>query len=139
MFDRQTMGAVRWPLVVVRWLDSCDVPGWTRLSTWQGVRTLECVSVGFLVHEDEISKTLAPHLAYPNEEHTTQGSGIMVIPAGAILEVREIPVGVSATSAANRLDAGRGHSAGRRESAPPSAARPQALPSAGSAKSGRRF
>lgn len=79
--------AIKFPLVLIRWLDSCDLPGWKRLSEWGGVNTLECVSVGFLVAEDEKSKTVAPHLAYPSDEANTQGAGIMVIPARSILEL----------------------------------------------------
>jgi len=37
---------------------------------------------GWLVAEDKHSKTIAPHLAYPNEKENRKGCGIMVIPAG---------------------------------------------------------
>jgi hypothetical protein len=88
---------MKWPLVMVRWLDSCDIQGWKRLNAWPGVPTLECVSVGYLVAEDETTKTIAPHVAYPGDDENSQGAGIMVIPARAIVSVT--PLTASSRSA----------------------------------------
>jgi hypothetical protein len=76
----------RFPLVMIHWLDSCDIAGWKRLDSWSGVRTLQCVSVGYLIREDEFSKTISPHLAYPDDDANTSGAGIMVIPTRAIMK-----------------------------------------------------
>lgn len=69
---------MRWPLVRVHWVDSTSPRmGWTNIATWEGVGSLECVSVGYLIAEDEKTKTIAPHLAYPDDDEQCQGNGIM--------------------------------------------------------------
>ena len=79
---RQTL---KWPLVRIRWLDSTSAPkGWIAVQDWKGIGSLECISVGYLIAEDRETKTIAPHLAYPDDEAQCQGNGIMVIPSGAI-------------------------------------------------------
>jgi hypothetical protein len=88
----------KWPLVRVRWLDSSSPrTGWIRLNEWEGVGSLECLSVGYLIAEDTESKTLAPHLAYPDDEDQCQGNGIIVIPCGAIVSVDPLIVNENAT------------------------------------------
>ncbi len=59
--------------------------GWIRLTEWEGIGSLECELVGYLIAEDAHSKTIAPHLAYPDDHDECQGNGIIVIPAQAIL------------------------------------------------------
>lgn len=83
----------RFPLVMIEWLDSCDIAGWKRLDAWNGVHTLQCVSVGFLIGEDAQSKTVSPHLAYPDDVTNTSGSGIMIIPARAITRLTVLATG----------------------------------------------
>ena len=51
---------------------------------------MECVSVGYLIREDNGRKTIAPHLAYPDDEEQCQGNGIMVIPDQAVLLVQRL-------------------------------------------------
>ena len=75
-------------LVLVRWVDSTSPRmGWVNLRQWEGVGSLDCVSVGYLVAEDERSKTIAPHLAYPDDDEQCQANGIIVIPNAAIVSV----------------------------------------------------
>jgi hypothetical protein len=75
----------KWPLVCVRWVDSTSPrQGWLAVQDWQGVGSQECVSVGFLIAHDKKTKTIAPHLAYPDDEAQCQGNGIIVIPSAAI-------------------------------------------------------
>ena len=96
--DQSLAGPDRWPLVRVRWLDSTAPRGWQPLADWRGAGTLECISVGYLYAEDEISKTVIPHFAYPAEESNRQGGGIMIIPAGAILSIeRLVGIGINET------------------------------------------
>ena len=83
---------LKWPLVRVRWLDSTAPRGWQPLADWQGAGALDCISVGYLYAEDEISKTIIPHFAYPGEDANRQGSGILVIPAGAIVSIEHLVV-----------------------------------------------
>jgi len=92
------MKALKWPLVRVRWLDSSSPhTGWTSISQWKGLESLECVSVGYVIAEDAISKTIAPHLAYPEEENC-QGNGIIVIPLGVIISVDLLTVAAAMAS-----------------------------------------
>ena len=82
------MSADRWPLVRIRWLDSTSPPAaWTSIADWKGIASLECISVGYIIAEDDKSKTIAPHLAYPDDDDQCQGNGIIVIPCGAILSI----------------------------------------------------
>lgn len=75
----------------ILWLDSASPSSdWHDLSDWEGLGSLECVSVGWLIAEDKHSKTIAPHVAYPNEKENRKGCGIMVIPTGAILSIRRL-------------------------------------------------
>jgi hypothetical protein len=79
-----------WPLVKVSWLDSSSPDNvWSKLRAWRGVGSLECISVGYLIAEDDLSKTIAPHLAHPYSDDC-QGSGIIVIPSGAITSVERL-------------------------------------------------
>jgi hypothetical protein len=80
----------KWPLVLVRWLDSSTPRGWHSLAEWPGIGSHECVSVGFLYAEDETSKTVIPHFAFPNDDMNRQGNRIMVISAGAVLSVERL-------------------------------------------------
>jgi hypothetical protein len=74
--------------VRVRWVDSTSPrSAWTSVKDWDGVGSLGCISVGYLIAEDNESKTIAPHLAYPHDEDQCQGNGIIVIPSGAIVLV----------------------------------------------------
>ena len=50
-------------LVLVEWVDSGQpVPGWQWLDGLETRKALRCVSVGFLVQDDEATKVLAPNL-----------------------------------------------------------------------------
>ena len=105
-------GSMPWPLVRITWLDSSSPRGWRDLKDWAGLCSLECVSVGYLMAEDERSKTVVPHVAYPTEEENRQGSGIMVIPAGAIVSVETLTTspscGVEGRSSRSRARGLRG-------------------------------
>lgn len=57
---------------------------------------------GYLIHEDQIAKTLAPHLAYVDDEGGCQGNGIITIPNARItsLELVSLSAASAASSAA---------------------------------------
>jgi hypothetical protein len=77
---------LKWPLVRVRRVDSTSPRmGWVSLAERPEVGSLECVSVGYVIAEDKKSKTIAPHLAYPDDDANVQGNGIIVIPCAAII------------------------------------------------------
>lgn len=82
---------LKWPLVRIRWLDSSSPRcGWIRLEDWEGVGSLECVSVGYLISERDGAKAIAPHLAYPDDSEQCQGNGIIVIPDGAVVSIEAL-------------------------------------------------
>lgn len=64
--------------------------GWMALSEWKGVGSLDCVSIGYLVDEDNNAKTIAPHLAYPDDDGQCQANGVIVIPNQAITSIEEL-------------------------------------------------
>jgi hypothetical protein len=79
---------LKWPLVRVRWVDSTSPRmGWISLNDLPEIGSLECVSVGYVIAQDERSQTIAPHLAYPDDEANAQGNGIIVIPRAAIISM----------------------------------------------------
>ena len=80
------------PLVRIRWLDSTSPRGWLALKDWSGVGSLECESVGYLFAEDEHTITIVSHVAFPDDEGSSQGHGIMVIPRGAIIGREDLGV-----------------------------------------------
>lgn len=75
------------PLVLVRWLDSSEVSGWTVLKDWAHPEPLDCVSVGFLYARENGNITLIPHLAYAADDERRQGTGMMVIPEVSVQSV----------------------------------------------------
>lgn len=88
----------KWPIVIVRWLDSASPRGWQSVAGWDGVGSLECVSVGFLFSSDDQATTIIPHFAYADDDTNRQGNGIMVIPSGAIVSIERLSVKASCTA-----------------------------------------
>lgn len=76
-------------LVLIEWEDSSTLGGWQDLTCEIEDAALLCRSVGWLVLDGEKAKVLAPHVHSPGEENF-QGSGMMTIPARAILSIRDI-------------------------------------------------
>ena len=80
-------------LVLIEWVDSGQpIPGWQWLSDLDPRRAHRCVSVGFLVQDDEQTKVLAPNLGSSNgDEDWDQASGLITIPAVAITKLGARP------------------------------------------------
>jgi hypothetical protein len=85
-------------LVLIEWVDSGQpIPGWQWLSSLETRRPHKCVSVGFLVQDDEQTKVLAPNLGASNgDEDWDQASGLFTIPTAAITKIERL---TSASSA----------------------------------------
>jgi hypothetical protein len=116
---------MQWPLVLVPWLDSAAPDAnWISLRDYQGIKTLECISVGYLVHEEGGRKTIAPHIAYPDDEEQRQGNGLMVIPDQAILSMERLICLSSASSVCEAEE----HSSGHPECVHPSSESSSVLP-----------
>jgi hypothetical protein len=78
----------------VEWVDSNSVAGgsaWSNIKSTveigtDGLREL-CISVGFIIHEDDVGIVIVPHLAKFPIDDDTQGSGDMAIPKVAIVSI----------------------------------------------------
>ncbi len=89
-------------LVLIEWVDSGQpVPGWQWLDGLQPRQALKCVSVGFLVQDDEQTKVLAPNLGASNgDDDFDQASGLMTIPTVAITKLERLTSASEQTSKA---------------------------------------
>jgi hypothetical protein len=76
------------PLVFVEWIDSHSLAGWQNLDSL-GEESLTCRSVGWLIHDGEQVKVIAPHLS--DGANPQQGNGIMMIPAKSVIRTVTIP------------------------------------------------
>ena len=89
-------------LVLIEWVDSGQpIPGWQWLTDLDPRRAHKCVSVGFLVQDDEQTKVLAPNLGSSNgDEDWDQASGLMTIPTVAITKLERL---TSASELASKM------------------------------------
>ncbi len=85
-------------LVMIEWVDSGQpIPGWQWLAEIESRRAHKCVSVGFLVQDDEQTKVLAPNLGASNGDNDwDQASGLFTIPTAAVLKIESL---ISASAA----------------------------------------
>jgi hypothetical protein len=74
------------PLVLIEWVDSGQpIPGWQWLDMIEEKKPHRCVSVGFLVQDDESAKVLVPNLgASDGGSGFDQASGLTTIPTAAV-------------------------------------------------------
>ena len=77
--DIRTTGC---PLVMIEWEDSAQpISSWSYLSSFAAPGTVRCASVGWLIHDDEQMKVVAPNLGALDDENSVQVSGVIQIPA----------------------------------------------------------
>jgi len=75
--------------VLIKWLDSRNpTSNWQFLDDLNPPLPCKCVSVGFLLSEDQSQKILASHIN--DLDGDIQVMGVMAIPCYCILEIREI-------------------------------------------------
>jgi hypothetical protein len=85
-------------LVYIKWVDSKGVNGWTSLEELAGASPCVCESAGWVVQHPETAVVpgtaayvIAPHLWSGKGDGKKEGAdGVFVIPAGAVLEVRDL-------------------------------------------------
>ena len=83
--------ALPYPLVLVEWLDSSRVgEGWVDLADIAEPNPSKCVSIGFLVRENEKGKVLVPTVADVEHEQNRHTHGGIMIPACSILSQRQL-------------------------------------------------
>src|SRR5690348_7766180 len=59
------------PLVMIEWEDSAQpIPAWSYLTSFDAPGTVRCASVGWLIHDDEQMKALAPNLGALNDKNS---------------------------------------------------------------------
>ena len=81
------------PLVLIEWEDSAQPVGaWQYLSELEPPEVIACQSVGWLVHDGDDVKALAPNVGDLDGAHA-QASGLMRIPARCVTRVRKLRVG----------------------------------------------
>ena len=79
------------PLVFIEWEDSAQpIPGWQHLSQFTPKPVVKCTSVGWLIHDGDDSKTLAPNMGGLESENNVQVSGVIRIPARCVIRVVEL-------------------------------------------------
>ena len=82
------MARVDTPLVLIEWEDSAQpIPGWIRLSEFESGTAVSCVSVGWLIQNDERMKVLAPNMGEVEDAEQIQASGIIRIPTSAVTRI----------------------------------------------------
>ena len=85
-------------LVLIKWQDSAQpVAAWQYISDIDDRSVVECQSVGFLIHDDDSVKVLAPNVGDFDGAHA-QASGIIRIPTKCVTEIRRLSVGRRVTS-----------------------------------------
>ena len=78
-------------LVWIEWEDTAQpVPGWTYLDSLEAKEAVRCVSVGWLLQDDENTKALAPNMGGLNSEGSMQVSGVIHIPTRCIVRLVEL-------------------------------------------------
>ena len=81
----------RCSLVLVEWEDSAQpISGWRYLSDLNDFQAVRCVSVGWLIHDGEDVKALAPNMGEINSTERVQASGIIRIPTRCITAVKHL-------------------------------------------------
>lgn len=75
-------------LVMIEWLDSAQpLPSWRHLDDLPELAVVKCVSVGWLVAENDDVKMLAPNIGGCCSGENSQASGFIRIPASAVTRI----------------------------------------------------
>lgn len=79
------------PLVLVEWEDSTQpMSGWHWLAGLGDLGVVKCRSVGWLVQDGEMVKVLAPNLGTYEGDSDCQASGVIRIPARAVVRIANL-------------------------------------------------
>jgi hypothetical protein len=75
------------PLVMIEWEDSAQpIPAWSYLSSFEAPGTVRCVSVGWLIHDNDAMKALAPNIGALDSKNSVQVSGVIQIPTRCVVK-----------------------------------------------------
>lgn len=76
---------------MIEWEDSAQpIPSWVYLSDIDEMSAVLCASVGWLIHDGNEVKVLAPNMGNLKSKDTVQVSGVIRIPARCIVNVEEL-------------------------------------------------
>jgi hypothetical protein len=76
---------------MIEWEDSAQpIPSWSYLASFDAPGTVRCASVGWLIHDDEQMKALAPNLGALDDENSVQVSGVIQIPARCVIKQTQL-------------------------------------------------
>ncbi len=82
--------ATPYRLVAVEWEDSQrPLEAWQWLDEYELPHAVRCISVGFLIAEQEAALALAPNLG-DVEQQRAQGCGIIRIPRSAVIRIADL-------------------------------------------------
>lgn len=83
---------MNYPLVMIEWEDSAQPrAAWEWLSSFGPPRIVRCVSVGWLIHDGDEIKAVAPNIGDVHDDEK-QVSGVIQIPARCILRTSVLKV-----------------------------------------------
>jgi hypothetical protein len=75
-------------LVMIEWEDSAQpIPGWMLLREFEPPSITRCVSVGWLIHDNDGVKALAPNMANIDSDQKRQVSAVIRIPERAVTRI----------------------------------------------------
>jgi hypothetical protein len=80
-----------YPLVLIEWVDASRLSdGWIDVGAIPEPYPHRCVTVGFLLSENETGKVLVPTIADLDHPTNSHSYGGMMIPASAIVSERQL-------------------------------------------------
>ena len=78
-------------LVLIEWEDSArPIPEWRHLSDFGHSGAIKCASVGWLLHDGEDKKVLAPNMGDVEDERNIQACGVIQIPTRCVTRIRRL-------------------------------------------------
>ncbi len=82
---------MKYPLVKINWVDASRLSdGWMDMEKIPGAYLHKCVSVGFVIKENEDGIILVPTIADIEHEENTHTYGGMLIPTCSILSKKKL-------------------------------------------------
>ena len=79
------------PLVMIEWEDSAQpIPSWRFLAEFEAPGIIRCVSVGWMIRDDNQMKVVAPNMGSVNVEGSLQVSGMIQIPTSCVLQITNL-------------------------------------------------
>jgi hypothetical protein len=71
---------------MIEWEDSAQpIPTWSYLASFSPSGAIRCVSVGWLICENDELKALAPNMGSLDDENSMQVSGVIQIPTRCVI------------------------------------------------------